>query len=170
MTHKGVGGRVPRLLTEPPDGGGSSSEVSGGAPDDSAVWDDKAFVGRVRELARARGIPIAELMERAELSESWLRHFAAKGRQVDALLKLARVLDVDAAELMGLKPVSTAGTGRRAVQQLERMAVVAHLAAHVYVALDREASDSAADILAALREAIDWPDESARRRPAPRSP
>lgn len=156
---------MPRFLTAPPEGGDASSGDSTTSDAATTIWDDKAFVERVRELARARGMPIADLMERADLSESWLRHYAAKGRQVDAVLKLARVLDIDPAELMGLKPLSAPTGSQRAARQIERMAIVAHLAAHVYVALDREASDSAEDILAALRKAIDWPDRSARRRP-----
>ena len=65
------------------------------------LWDDDAFKGRVKALAKKRGLSLKTALEAAGLDRGWLR-YTPKGRMTNHVMKLARVLDVSFAELLGL--------------------------------------------------------------------
>jgi hypothetical protein len=65
-------------------------------------WDDEAFRGRIKAHAARLGLTLTEVMSRAELTEDYLRRVPDHGRNVAAIYKIAEVLGVHPAELMGL--------------------------------------------------------------------
>ena len=68
---------------------------------DVQLWDDAAFVQRVKEAAERKGMTIRQVLEAAVLAPSFLEKKRYE-RGTDAVLQLARVLDVPAAEMFGI--------------------------------------------------------------------
>src|SRR5918998_6737520 len=70
--------------------------------DRDLLWDDRAFCARVERLAEARGRSVSQVCRRAGLRASYLAKPAGRsGRSIEALLRIARELDVDMMELIG---------------------------------------------------------------------
>src|SRR3954462_11317209 len=98
------------------------------------LWDDDAFRRRVSQLARDRGLSIPEVCRRAGVSASYLAHPAGRqGRSIEALLKIARELGVGLIELIGSMPDHHDASPTD--ENLARVALVAELAALLYIAL-----------------------------------
>src|SRR4051794_36066136 len=69
---------------------------------DVRLWDDEAFLCRVRRFAAERSIPLAQLLRNAGLGGDYLKKGAgAAGRSVEPLLRLAHGLGVPLPELLG---------------------------------------------------------------------
>ena len=66
-------------------------------------WSEKDFRARVKMHAARRGLTITEVLKRAGVTEDYLRHPPEGGRNISAILKIAEVLTVNPAELMGLE-------------------------------------------------------------------
>lgn len=108
------------------------SEQSGnGVP--LPLWDDDAFRARVAQLAEQRKMSIAHVCKEARLSASYFARAAGKsGRSVEALLSLAQVLEISLVELIG---ATNHHAAMPTEQNLTRLALVAEIAAYLYVAL-----------------------------------
>src|SRR3954451_8769372 len=69
-------------------------------------WDDDGFRKRVAQLAAERGQSISEVCRQAGLSASYLAKLAGRsGRSIEAILRIARVLDVELNDLLGAGPM-----------------------------------------------------------------
>lgn len=69
---------------------------------DVRLWDDAAFLCRMRRFAAANGVSLAELCRWAGLSREYLNKSAgASGRSIEALLRLAQGLGITLPELLG---------------------------------------------------------------------
>lgn len=86
-------------------------------------WSEKDFQERVRAFARRRGITLTALLQRAGVTEDYLRHPPEVGRNIAGILKIAEALDVPPAELMGLE---LSNTERRSTM------MIAHIMAHLH--------------------------------------
>ena len=93
------------------------------------LWSDEAFRRRVTERAAGLGKSVSEVCRNAGLAADYLKKIPVEtgGRNVSAILQLAAVLKMDPADLMGLRP-SVEIENRRA-------AAIAHVAAHLSLAL-----------------------------------
>jgi DNA-binding phage protein len=69
---------------------------------DVRLWDDEAFLRRMRRFAAERCISLAQLCREAGLSRDYLHKSAgAAGRSIEALLRLAHGLGITLPELLG---------------------------------------------------------------------
>jgi hypothetical protein len=103
------------------------------APEAEGGWDDVAFKRRIANAAALRSMTMGEVCVQAGLARDFLTKDASKaGRSINSILRIARVLEEDPAELMGL------GRSRASVDNdsLGRLALAANIAAHLYLALD----------------------------------
>lgn len=71
---------------------------------------------------------MTELLKRAGLTEDYLRHPPEGGRNIAGILRIAEVLDVNPAELMGLEMSSP---------ERRSMTMIAHVMAHVHLTIMR---------------------------------
>lgn len=121
----------------------TTDDAADGPGSDSAVpeWDDAAFVKRVTDAAKARGITAREVMVAAGVAGDYLNKAPILGRNIGQVLKIARFLEIDPVVLMGLdsgedrQPSPLAALNLTA-KQLDRLAMVASIAAHLKVALE----------------------------------
>jgi hypothetical protein len=68
------------------------------------LWDDAAFQARVHFHAGLAHKSVAEVCLEAGLAADYLNKHAAKsGRSIEAILRLAAVLDISAAKLIGIE-------------------------------------------------------------------
>jgi hypothetical protein len=65
-------------------------------------WSEKDFRARVKAHAELQGMTVTELLKRAQVTEDYFRHPPEVGRNIGGILKIADVLKVNPAELMGL--------------------------------------------------------------------
>ena len=97
------------------------------------LWNDDEFRRRVTRLAQQRGRSLNDLCTRAGLSASYLAKSAPRsGRSVEALLRIARELEVSIFELIG---TSNHHDAAPTDDNLSRVALVAEIAATLYIAL-----------------------------------
>lgn len=127
------------------------------------VWDDDAFKERVKAAADRKQMPMNQVLAAAGVSPSYLKK-RVEGRSTNTVIKLARVLDVPAAEMFGLTPgpqTSAQPAPSRSMpidgERLRRITmmaqiIAAQLAAMTYIAGDRSDIDPAALIEVVLRE------------------
>lgn len=99
----------------------------------SDSWSDADFCARVEERAAALGMSVRELMAEAGLAADTLNHPAAQGRRIDTILKIAKAAKTTPDALLGITPEDDP----EAQLRLARLALVADVAAHLYVALSR---------------------------------
>jgi transcriptional regulator with XRE-family HTH domain len=124
-----------------PDTGAQPAQAPG-----SPLWDDAAFRDRVRRMAFARGMTLEEIQARSGLSAAWLRHPADRyGRGIDAILRLARVLEVNPVELLGLQSEC---------HRRDRLADALNLVALLYRTLDTVSPVEEEALLAFLERLI----------------
>lgn len=99
-------------------------------------WSDAAFKERIEKRAEELGTTVREIMREAGLAEDTLNHEAVKGRRIDVIFKIAAAARMTPEEALGLPSSPSLATRRR----LERLALVADIAAHLYVALSSRAA------------------------------
>jgi transcriptional regulator with XRE-family HTH domain len=127
------------------------------------LWNDDAFRKRVAQLAADRGLSIAELCRRAGLSASYLAKPSGKsGRSVEALLGIAGALNVSMLELVGAPNLHDATPND---ENLARIALVAEIAAYLYVALGARShiptGASIVDLVSVILRRLETGDSSA---------
>jgi len=64
------------------------------------LWDDLYFRHRVQDLARDRGLPLADLLRAAGVPIDYT-YRTAEGRNTNVIMRLAELLDVSPTELLG---------------------------------------------------------------------
>jgi len=118
----------------PPEAG----EQRVGSEPDAVVWDDAGFIRRVREEARKLGLSLNEVYRRAGLTKDYLGKQPQGGRNVLAIQKIAAVLGVEPAYLMGFATVVEIKQSRQSPEetQLQALGLAANIAAHVYLVLN----------------------------------
>ena len=101
--------------------------------DADPLWDDESFRSRVTDLATLRGRSVSEVCYAAGLSYTYLAKPAGKsGRSIEALLKIARELEVSVIELVGTINHHDSAPSD---DNLARLSLTFELASYVYVAL-----------------------------------
>jgi len=123
--------------------------MSGKPEDDSGVWNDEAFRAHAVLLCEGQHRSPWEVARTAGLAGDYLTKPIGAGRNIRALIALARSLNIDVSELIG------AGQGKPTIDSaaLRRMALASHIAAHLYVAMDTERR-TLADEAEAIAEVI----------------
>jgi transcriptional regulator with XRE-family HTH domain len=103
---------------------------------ETPVWDDDEFIARVREQAEARGMSLRDVSTKAGLAPDYFvkRRGSDAGRNIVMIVKLARALDVPVSVLVD--PLPTPSPAEVDQVKLDRLAMAANVAAHLYVALD----------------------------------
>jgi transcriptional regulator with XRE-family HTH domain len=81
--------------------GVEAGEAPAGTEADAVVWDDAGFIRRVNQEADKLGVSLNEVCRRAGLSKDYLGKTPQGGRNVLSIQKLAAVLGVEPAYLMG---------------------------------------------------------------------
>lgn len=66
-------------------------------------WSESNFRIRVEKHARRAGLTLTDVLTRAGLTEDYLRHKPAKGRNVAGIYAIAEVLEISPAALMGFE-------------------------------------------------------------------
>jgi len=119
-------------LDAPPD----TPQTNGRA---ALLWDDSAFCQRVQEAAERLGKSVTQIMVEAGCARDYLAKPARSGRNTDAVLRIARTLQVPYSDLIGDLGDEIAALDRRAKEihdrELEKLAVISSVAAHLQVAL-----------------------------------
>lgn len=104
---------------------------------EAPVWDDEKFIARVKELAEARQMSLAEVSRRADLAEDYfVKRRSGRGRNVTSIVHLAGALGVPVSELIDPPSNPPPVTSKIDPVKLERLATVANVAAHLYLVLD----------------------------------
>jgi len=97
------------------------------------AWDDDAFRARAALLAKMQGRPLDEVCITAGLAHDTLTKTVRKGRNISTIFALARSLHVEPSVLM------FDSNGASAAQfdsgALRRLALLAHVATHLYLSL-----------------------------------
>src|SRR4051812_34435566 len=83
------------------DRGVEPGEAPASTEADAVVWDDAGFIRRVNQEADKLGVSLNEVCRRAGLSKDYLGKTPQGGRNVLSIQKLAAVLGVEPAYLMG---------------------------------------------------------------------
>jgi len=111
-------------------------EPEADAPQPPPIWDDDEFIARVREQAEARGMSLRDVSTKAGLAPDYFvkRRGSEAGRNIVMILKLARALDVPVSVLVDPLPTPSAAEAEQV--KLDRLAMVANVAAHLYLAFD----------------------------------
>jgi len=115
----------------------------------SGHWSEDEFRARVEAKAAELGTTVRDIMREAGLAEDTLNKSPSQGRRIDTIFKIAAAAKMTKEEALGLPPASD----KAAHSRLERLALVADIAAHLYVALSRRsgiAEDDPADIVQAI--------------------
>jgi transcriptional regulator with XRE-family HTH domain len=120
------------------------------------MWDDAAFLRRVKVAAKLRGLSLCQLAERAGVHPAWLSHEVTTGRRIDKLLAIASALDVDATTLFGLTSDGAAQQKTPAQEQIDRLTQFATVAVHLAVAVTRDPSSDPETIIEQLRDVMRW--------------
>ena len=127
------------------------------------AWDDAVFRQRLEARSQELGRELYELLDEAGVDRRMLRHSADKaGRSADKIVKLAMAAQMNPVELfaeaIGGHLPATCGK-----PELSRLALVADVAAHLYVALAQARGGSETmrptEIVANIIRVIDEPSE-----------
>jgi hypothetical protein len=97
-------------------------------------WDDEAFRARVAAIAQQQERTLREVCLKAGLAADYLSKTTYSGRNIRAILALARSLQVPATDLL----FAEAPNPRADSAVSRRLAIVAHIAAHLYLSLGEE--------------------------------
>jgi len=103
-------------------------------PADKALWDDEAFRAHTVALCEGQHRSPWEVSRTAGLAGDYLAQSNRAGRNIRALLALAKSLNVEVSELIAAGQGKSTGDS----DTLRRMALASHIAAHLYVAMDTE--------------------------------
>jgi hypothetical protein len=134
------------------------------------LWDDQAFKIWVREGAKARGMPVHEVLKAAGVNKFYLNE-TSDGRSTNVVMNLAAVLQLSPAPLFGL-PAQDLSYWKLIAKNLsrqERLNLAARLLAAqaaelVIIVSDQERCDPATLVELVLRELnrpFDSPNNSA---------
>ncbi len=105
-------------------------------PADRQLWDDAAFVQRVKAIAAARGRSLADISLRAGMNHDFLARSAPRsGRSIEALLRIAAELKLPVCELIGVDHDRPPKQGTPDEALLIRLGFAADVAAHLYVSM-----------------------------------
>jgi len=94
-------------------------------------WDDEAFRARVAAIAQQQHRTLREVCLKAGLAADYLSKTTYSGRNIRAILALASSLQVPATDLVFAEPQKLPIDS----PMLRHLAIVAHVAAHLYVSL-----------------------------------
>jgi len=97
-------------------------------------WDDEAFRARVAAIAQQQNRSLRDVCTKAGLAADYLSKTTYSGRNIRAILALAGSLQVPATDLL----FAEAPKPRADSAMLRHLAIVAHVAAHLYVSLGAE--------------------------------
>jgi hypothetical protein len=97
-------------------------------------WDDEAFRARVAAIAQQQHRTLREVCLKAGLAHDYLAKTTYSGRNIRAIIALAGSLQVPATDLL----FAEAPKPRADSVMLRHLAIVAHVAAHLYVSLGAE--------------------------------
>jgi len=97
-------------------------------------WDDEAFRTRVAAIAQQQHRTLREVCLKAGLAHDYLAKTTYSGRNIRAIIALAGSLQVPATDLL----FAEAPKPRADSAMLRHLAIVAHVAAHLYVSLGAE--------------------------------
>ena len=152
--------------------GRAMPESVNGAPDDTGpLWDDDKFVARVEALAAAKGTTVGAVSRLAGLAEDYFaKRGGGRGRNIVSIVRLAGALGVPVSELVD-PPANPPEPPSAAIDpvKLERLALVANVAAHLYLTLDGRRATVPDDIDAdELLQLLMRFVEPKRRRPSSR--
>lgn len=101
------------------------------------VWDDEAFRARVGSLAAARGKSVRQICTDSGLAADYLNKPAEKkGRSILSIMLIARTLGVSVSDLIGPGLAADSVIQDLDADTLTRLALAAHVAAHLYLSLD----------------------------------
>jgi len=106
--------------------------MSQSEPETDPYWDDAAFRLRVSTLAAMQDRSVSEVCTTAGLANDYLFKPERRGRNIRAILALATSLKVPPSVLL----FDTEPPTRADSSMLRRLALVAHVASHLYVSLD----------------------------------
>lgn len=125
------------LLMNTTDDAEDSQEANSPRPE----WDDAAFVRQVTEAAEARGMTVSDVMRAAGVARDYLNKAPMLGRNIGQVLKIARFLGIDPVVLMGLGSDKSGDQPaihgiKLTPRQIDRLTMVASIAAQLKVALD----------------------------------
>lgn len=116
-------------------------EMNGEPTESAPLWDDDKFIARVEALVAARGTTLAAVSRRAGLAEEYFaKRGGGRGRNIVSIVRLAGALGVPVSELVDQpanppEPETPSASPIDPVK-LERLALVANIAAHLYLTLD----------------------------------
>src|SRR4051794_33857509 len=100
------------------------------------AWDDDAFRARTASIVKRQGRTLEEVCQTAGLAHDTLNKRVSKGRNISTIFALANALHVDPGTLMfGGNGAAPAADPRLDSASLHRLALVAHVASHLYVSL-----------------------------------
>lgn len=142
--------------TSPPGGnepGNNAAHDRGSTP----IWDDSGFRERAKQAALKAGFRnLGDAMQKAGYDRQILDKNVKMGRNVGMILQFAKTVEANPAWLMGLREKQEEVEDDR---QLGRLALVANIACHLYVALDSPRTiprhiDSG-KVVAAIMQAVD---------------
>lgn len=102
-----------------------------------AIWDDEKFIARVRELAEAQGLTLKAVSTKAGLAPDYFvkRRGGEAGRNIVSIIQLAGALNLPVSTLLD-PPSDNPSLAEIDQVKLDRLAMVANVAAHLYLALD----------------------------------
>jgi len=103
------------------------------------AWDDNKFIARCEEMARARNWSLADLAENAGLARDYfVKRGGGRARNIVSIISLAGALGVPVVHLIdgSANPPPPPAPPAIDPTKLERLATVANVAAHLYLALD----------------------------------
>lgn len=115
--------------------------VNGEPADTAPLWDDDKFIARVEALAAAKGTTVGAVSRRAGLAEDYFaKRGGGRGRNIVSIVRLAGALGVPVSELVDqpANPPEPEVPPSSSIDpvKLERLALVANVAAHLYLTLD----------------------------------
>lgn len=101
----------------------------------AAKWSEEAFRRKVKSAADGMGVTEREILRRAALSEDTFSKPPKEGRRIDTVLRIAEAAGLSPEDALGVSEMSP-----ETRRQLKRLALVADIAAHLYVALSERSS------------------------------
>lgn len=115
--------------------------VNGEPAEGAPLWDDDKFIARVKALVAAKGMTLAAVSRQAGLSEEYfVKRGGGRGRNIVSIVRLASALGVPVSVLVDrpANPPEAEVPPSSSIDpvKLERLALVANVAAHLYLTLD----------------------------------
>lgn len=112
-------------------------------------WSDEDFIRRVESRAAALGKTLPEVVSEARVAKEYFRKTPLHGRNIAGIFKLAEILKIDPAELMGLRK-----RRRKPAAEDHDLAAAVGLAVAVYCTLKQRRDDEIAEVIAKAIKAV----------------